>query len=144
MENEVKATDTLVSANGGTLEILRDGELVAQVAVPAGAHVARDFIAFVPPDCEIQVGDGLAVFAAKGGYHRQRYGEGSHETAANPSFEPTSASRLQAQLDQGLKRLATVENRVEAKLRALNTVEVIPTMKPVEKPADKPEEPVVE
>ena len=147
MENEVKPTDTLVSAKGGTLDILRDGEVVAQVAVPAGAHAARDFIAFVPPDCEIQVGDGLAVFAAKPGFHRQRYGEGSHKTAANPTFEPTSASRLQAQLDQGLKRLASVENRVEAKLKALKAVDVIPTAKPdkpAEEPAQKPEDKVVE
>ena len=144
MENEVKSNDTLVSAKGGTLDILRDGEVVAQVAVPAGAHAARDFIAFVPPDCEIQVGNGLVVFPAKCGYHRQAYGDGSHETAANPEFEPTSASRLQAQLDQGLKRLATVENRVEARLRALSAVDVIPTAKPIEKPAEKPEDPVVE
>ena len=147
MANEVKPTDTLVSAKGGTLDIVREGEVVASVAVPAGAHLARDFIAFVPPDCEVQVGDGLAVFAAKGGYHRQAYGDGSHDTAANPEFEPTSASRLQAQLDQGLKRLASVESRVEAKLKALMTVDVIPTAKPdkpEEKPAEKPEDKIVE
>lgn len=147
MQNEVKPTDTLVSAKGGTLDILRDGVVVAQVPVPAGAHVARDFIAFVPPDFEIQVGNGLSVFAAKCGYHRQAYGDGSHETAANPEFEPTSASRFQAQLDQGLKRLAAFESRIDAKMKARQSVEVIPSPKPdklADKAADKPDDKVVE
>jgi len=137
MAKEVKAADTLVSAKGGTLDIVRDGEVVAQLAVPPGAHKASGYLAFLPPDCEVQVGDGLAVFAARGGFARQKYGPGSHETAANPDFEPTSASRLQAQLEHGLKRLASVENRVEAKLKALKAVDVIPTA-PVGAPAPAP------
>lgn len=147
MSNEVKVADTLVSAKGGTLDIVRDGEVVASVAVPPGAHLAREFIAFLPPDCEVQVGEGLAVFAAKTGYHLQRYGKGSHDSGANPDFEPTSASRVQAQLEQGFKRIAAAENRVDAKLKALKAVQVIPTAtpeKPAEKLAEKPEEPVVE
>lgn len=120
---------TFASAKGGTLDVLREGEIVAQIAVPPGLHKARRFVADIPPGFEVQVGEGLAVFAPKSGYGRQPYGEGSHETAANPSFEPTSASRLQAQLDQGLRRLATVESRVERKLKALQAVEVIPTAK---------------
>ena len=117
------------SAKGGTLDVLRDGEVVAQIAVPPGLHKARRFLADIPPGFEVQVGEGLAVFAPKSGFGRLPYGEGSHDTAANPSFEPTSASRLQAQLDQGLKRLASVESRVEQKLKALKAVEVIPTAK---------------
>ena len=126
---QIDHNHTFASAKGGTLDVLRDGEIVAQIAVPPGLHKARRFLADIPPGFVVQVGEGLAVFAPKSGYGRQPYGEGSHDTAANPSFEPTSASRLQAQLDQGLRRLATVESRVERKLKALQAVEVIPTAK---------------
>jgi len=144
---QIDGNHMFASASGGVLEVFRDGELVAEIAVPPGIHRARRFLAGVPPGFEIQVAKGLSVFAPKNGYGRQKYGAGSHESAANPSFEPTSASRLQAQLDQGLKRLASVENRVEAKLKALKAVDVIPTAKPeksAEKPAPAPDEPVVE
>ena len=154
MTEEINGAHSFASAKGGTLDVLRDGEIVAQIAVPPGIHRARQFLAQVPPGFEIQVGDGLAVFAPKSGYGRQPYGPGSHETAANPDFEPTSATRLQAQLDQGLKRLASVENRVEAKLKALKQVEVIPSpvaapasvknASPVTAPASVKDTPVVE
>lgn len=142
---EIDGNHMFASAAGGVLEVFRDGELVAEIAVPPGIHRARQFLAGVPPGFEIQVAKGLSVFAPKSGYGRQKYGPGSHESAANPSFEPTSASRLQAQLDQGLKRLATVESRVEAKLRAFKAVEVIPTAPTTAPtPVPAPDDPVVE
>lgn len=145
MVQEINASHTFASAKGGVLDVLRDGEIVAQIFVPPGLHRARNFIADIPPGFEVQVGEGLAVFAPKSGFGRQAYGPGSHESAANPDFEPTSASRLQAQLDQGLKRLAAVENRVEAKLKSLKAVEVIPTAPtPAPAPVPAPDDPVVE
>jgi len=124
--SEIKASDTLVSDKGGALDILRDGEVIASVAVPAGAHRASRYLAFIPPDCEVQVAAGIAVFGAKPGYGVQRYGEGSHDSGANPDYVPTSAATMQRQLDHGLKKLASIESRVEAKLKALKAVERVP------------------
>lgn len=124
--SEIKASDTLVSDKGGALDILHEGEVIASVAVPPGAHRASGFLRFIPPDCEVQVSDGIVVFGAKPGYAVQRYGEGSHDSGANPDYVPTSAATMQRQLDHGLKKLAVMENRVEAKLKALKAVDRVP------------------
>lgn len=134
----------LVSATGGKLDIVNDdGELLASVAVPAGKVPVLPYLELVPEGAELQVSEGLALFEPRHRIGIQPYGPGSHDSGANPDFRPTSASRFEREMRTTLARLQAHEQRVDAKLRALSTIERVPhapgTGDVIEKPEPQPE-----
>ena len=69
----------------------------------------------------------IAVIPPRSFHGRQRYGEGSHDTGANPDFKPSSADRMQREFRTTLARLQQATSRAEARERALADVDRIPT-----------------
>ncbi|ARC88801.1 hypothetical protein [Rhodovulum sp. MB263] len=141
MSAEITRKTRLVSANGGTLDIVsHDGEILGQIAVPAGAVPAAQYLGLVPEGCHLEVADGLAALNP-----RHRIGIQPHpharETGANPDYVPTSATRLEREMRLTLARMQTATKRVEARERALSAIERVP-----QAPAEVPpvEEPPVE
>lgn len=136
-----------VSREGGLLDIVSPaGEIVSSIAVPAGRVRASKFLDLVPPDCRLEVAEGLEVFqpVARVGSRRGSlpYGEGAHMTGANPDFTPTTATRLEVETRQQVARLNRLGNTLERRLKALDKVERIPdapVIEPVEpEPAPAP------
>lgn len=138
---EINSRSFLVSAKGGTLDyVAPGGEVLFSVAVPPGRVSAREFLDLVPEGCQIEVADGLAVVNPRSGYGVQSYGPGSHDSGANPDYKPTSASRFEYEMRLTLNKIQAQSARLEARERALASIERMPTA-----PAPAPEpDPVLE
>lgn len=138
---EINSRSFLVSAKGGTLDyVAPDGEILFSVAVPPGRVSAREFLELVPEGCFVEIADGLAVVNPRSGYGVQSYGPGSHDSGANPDFRPTSASRFENEMRLTLSKIQAQTARLEARERALQSIERMPT---ASAPAPEPD-PVLE
>lgn len=116
-----------VSDGGGKLDIVsQDGELLASIALPAGQVPALPYLDLVPPGATLQVSEGVATLRKRHRIGIQPYGAGSHDSGANPDYQPTSASRMEREMRVMMARLQSSEKRVDAKLRALSKVERVP------------------
>lgn len=135
-----------LSTTGGQIDYVRDGEVLASVAVPAGRVAAAEYLDLCPEGAELEISHGLAVMEPRRVTRSgtQHYGERAYDTGANPDFQPTSASRLEQQLRLDMRKLQAESSRVSAMVKALQGIEVIPPA-PVPAPEPKPEDvPVVE
>lgn len=124
---EIKANSFLVSATGGSLDyVAPDGEVLFSVEVPPGRVPASQYLQLLPDHCDLQVADGLVVVEPRSLIAIQPFGDGSHDTGANPDFQPTSASRFEMEMRLTLNKLQQQSERIEARERALAMVERIP------------------
>jgi len=127
MAQEINSSSIFLSASGGVLDFVApDGELLASVAVPPGRVAARDYLELLPLGAAVEVSKGLAVVDPRSWLGVQHYGEGSHDSGANPDFRPTSASRNEREMRLTLARMQAVTARAEARERALRSIERIP------------------
>ncbi|MCE8419254.1 hypothetical protein LZ190_11130 [Rhodovulum sulfidophilum] len=144
MSAEITRKTRLVSANGGTLEIVDPmGEIVAEIAVPPGNVSAVSYLDLVPDGCALFVAHGLAALNP-----RHRIGIQPHpyarETGANPEYVPTSATRLEREMRLTLARMQTATKRVEARERALSSIERVPQAPAEVPPVEDPPVEVIE
>ena len=137
MSSEIRTNSVFVSAKGGVLDIIRDGEVLASVAVPAGRVPAADYLALLPQGAWLEVSEGLAVLQPREAVGIQPYGAGSHDTGANPDFQPTSASRMEMEMRLQLNKMQAATARLEARQRALEVIERVPQA-PAPTPAPAP------
>lgn len=128
--SEVKRTTRLVSADGGTLDYVRDGEVLLSVDVPPGVVRAAPYVLLAPDGAEVQIGAGLVAVDPPHRIGIQPYGEGATDSAANPDFRPTSASRLEREMRLTLNKMKATTSRVEARERALAAIERVPEAPP--------------
>jgi hypothetical protein len=132
---------TLVAHGPAKLDVVRDGEILFAIDLAPGIHRVRPLLATLPRGCEFQASDNLVVIDPPLGYGVQPYGKGSHESGANPDFQPTSASRLEKQMRVAVAHMQAATKRLDAREKALASVERIPT---APAPKQEAEEPVVE
>lgn len=131
---DLNGKSVFISAAGGQVDyISEDGEVLGSIAVPPGRIPALSFVELCPEGASVQLSDGLTVAQLPSRVGIQPYGEGSHDSGANPDYRPTSASRFEREMRVGLARLQANEKRVEAKIRALSSIERVP-MAPVTDP----------
>ncbi|MBW7921366.1 MAG: hypothetical protein H3C51_04615 [Rubellimicrobium sp.] len=136
--NEVTRNTTLVSKDGGFLDVVLDGEVVMTVAVPPGAVRAAPYLDLLPDGATFEVSEGLVAVAPRHRVMVQPYGPGATDSGANPDYQPTSASRLEREMRVTLNRMKAATDRVERRERALASIERIPKAPPAEKvEADK-------
>ena len=138
---QMQRSAALVSSAGGRIDyVTPDGEVLLSVAVPPGAATAGPFIDLCPSGAIMDVQGTIAVIPPRSFHGRQRYGEGSHDTGANPDFQPSSADRMQRELRLTLARMQQATSRVEARERALASIERIPTREPDPEPVIEAED----
>lgn len=130
---EINRNSVLFSAAGGSLDFVSgDGEVLASVPVPAGRTRAAEYLDLVPEGASIEVGAGVTVLQPRLSVGIQPYGGGSHDSGANPDFQPTLASRMEREMRLTMARMQAATARVEARERALAQVERMPKA-PVER-----------
>lgn len=146
MSFEINRASVFLSVGGGQLDIVQDGEILVSVNVPPGRVAALDYFDLLPDGAHLEVASGLAVLQPRIGYGVQSYGDGSHDTGANPDFAPTSASRMEMQMRLTLSQMQASTARLEARERALASIERNPTAPPQESASEAlaPEPAVVE
>lgn len=126
MRDMIDRKTLFVSDGGGKLDIVsHDGELLASMAIPAGRVAAMPYLALVPGGATAEP-VGVAVMRPLHRIGIQKYGDGSHDSGANPDFRPTASSRLEREMRLTLSRIQTSEKRVDAKLKALTKIERVP------------------
>lgn len=139
---EITKNTRLCSARGGVLDIVdANGEILAEIAVPAGAVLAAEYLGLVPPGCFLQIGEGLAALnppSALGVFQHDEH----NRTGANPDWQPTSASRFEREMRLMLSKVASRTDRLEARERQLATIQRVPTAPETVKTVE--EAPVVE
>lgn len=136
-----------VSDGGGKLDIVsEEGELLASIALPPGQVPALPYLDLVPPGATLQVSEGVATLRKRHRIGIQPYGPGSHDSGANPDYQPTSASRMEREMRVMMSRLQASEKRVDAKMRALAKVERVPdaTAAATEPEVIEPQQPVAQ
>jgi hypothetical protein len=138
---EIKRNSVFLSLNGGVVDIVDQSGVLAAISIPAGRVPALDYFDLIPDGAWLEVVSGLAVLEPRLGYGVQKYGDGSHDTGANPDFAPTSASRMEMQMRLTLAQMQASTARLEARERALASIERIPTAPPqdpvIEAPLDE-------
>lgn len=107
--------------------ISADGEHLFNIPVASGVHPARDVLALLPPGCKFDDDAPIIVIDPPCGVGIQPFGKGSHESGANPDFQPTSASRLETQMRLAVAQMQATTARLDAREKALAKVERIPT-----------------
>lgn len=118
----------LVSSSGGVIDyVTPDGEILLSVAVPAGRVAAREYLELCPDGALLEISSGLFVVPPRQWAGVQTYGDGSHDTGANPDFAPTSASRMEREMRVTLSRLQAHTQRLDAREKALASIERVPT-----------------
>lgn len=129
--HEITAHTVFVSMDGGYLDVIStEGELLFQIAVPAGRVRASQYLDLVPEGARLEVSVGVYAFqpparvGGKGGV--MDFGEGSHDSGANPDFVPTNATRLELETRQRLAHLTKLGTTLERRMKALDAVERIP------------------
>jgi len=127
---EIKRSSVFLSLKGGVLDIVDQSGVLASINIPAGRVAALDYFDLIPDGAWLKVVSGLAVLEPRLGYGVQKYGEGSHDTGANPDYAPTSASRMENQMRLTLANMQASTARLEARERALASIERIPTAPP--------------
>lgn len=130
---------TLVSLAGGSVDFVQDGEVLGSLPVQPGQTPARDILALAGPGVDIVLKGDIFVVNPRSWAGKQPYGEGSHDSGANPDYQPTSATRMEREMRLMLGRMQAATSRVEARERALAQIERIPTA-----PAPEPELEVIE
>lgn len=122
---EIKSNTVLVSAKGGQLDFVRDGEVLASVVVPPGRVPVSDYLDLVPDGAEVQVSGGLVPLTPAPRVGIQRH-DMSLESGANPDYQPTSATRLEMQMRVAVNHMAAATSELEARMRALDVIERVP------------------
>lgn len=122
---EITQNAFLLSAKGGALRMILDGELLAEIAVPAGRIPARDYLPLLPDGAFFEA-DGLAVLQPRSLIGAQDFGQVALETGANPDFTPTSATRMEVQMRVMMQEMASRDASREARMRHLESIEHIP------------------
>lgn len=117
-----------ISADGGVVDFVDDasGEVLGSVSIPPGRISARAYLDLAPRGSSLHVSKGLIAVSPKPWAFSQDYGPGSHESGANPDFQPTSATRFERQMRFSMARLQALDNRIMARAKALDAVERIP------------------
>lgn len=124
---EINRKSVVFSAAGGSLDFVSaDGEVLFSAPVPAGRTRAAEYLDLVPEGASIEVGPGVTVLQPRSSVGIQSYGAGSHDSGANPDFQPTSASRMEREMRLTMARMQAATARVEARERALAQVERMP------------------
>ena len=149
MTREITRESVFLSAAGGVLDLVQDGEILASVSVPAGRVSAREYFDLLPDGAEFQVSAGLAVVQPRrvGGVQSS---EGKYESGANPDFVPTSVTRFEAEMRQQMRQLQADQRRVDARAAQLeklreSLIPQAPSPAPAPAPAPAPDaSPVVE
>lgn len=137
------------TAQGGTLDMVSpDGEILHAFHVPPGRHRASHWLDLLEPGYTLQIGEGLVCFQPRMGVSHTRHPD-ALQSDANPSFIPTSATRLEREMRIELNemRSARLSLQKEARQRALDSVQVIedipdkpaPAAAPDPKPAAAPD-----
>lgn len=138
MREVIDRKTLFVSDGGGTLDFVSDdGEVLASVAVPAGRVSALPYLDLVPLGATLQVASGVAVIRPPHRIGIQKYGDGSHDSGANPDYRPTAASRMEKEMRLTLSRIQNSEKRVDAKLKALSKIDRVPDAPAVVDPIEK-------
>lgn len=118
----------LLSKDGGVLDYVSpEGEILASVQVPAGLHRAKPYFDAAPEGVIVQVGCGLVAVPPRSAVGVVPYGDGSHDTGANPDWRPMSnADQLARQMRLAVDRMNRNSDRLERKMRAQAALERIP------------------
>lgn len=124
---EITRKTRLCSANGGTLDIVSaDGEILAEIKVPAGAVLAGEYIDLLPLGAHLEIGGGLAAMNPGHRIGIQRHPEHS-SCGANPDWRPTSASRFEREMRLMVAKVAARTERLEAREAQLAAIQRVPT-----------------
>lgn len=137
----IPANAILLSADGGSLDMIRDGELLASIAIPSGRVLIADYMGLLPDGAWYETTT-LAVVQPRSLISSQTFGEAAFASGANPDFRPTTASRFEVETRQMISGMLANQRGLEAKLRAYSSIERVP-----DNPAPAPEpapEPLVE
>lgn len=146
--NEITLNSKIVS-NGGSLDyISQDGELLGSTPIAPGIHNPYQYLMLCPDGAHIELNGEIFALNPKTRARPNKYGDGSHRSGANPDFRPTSASRHEMEMRLTLNKMKAATDRIEARARALETIErvprpddvleVIPAPKPAPEPAPEP------
>lgn len=124
MKTDVFKHSKLVSAKGGTLEVLSDdGEVMADIKVPGGIVDAAPYFGIVPPGGSLFVKDGLAVYDGAASFVVEQ-APGAVETAAVAFVEITSATRAAREMERMMAEISERQAALQADARAFHAARI--------------------
>lgn len=147
MKTSIKSGDTISAQANSSIEVVSpDGEVIAQVQADYGLSSANKYLKLFPAGYTLHPLDGVLVIPRPSRVFIQKYGEGSHESGANPDYQPQRATPLELEMRTMMRQMQSKTDRLDARARALEQIERIPrNLPPVEPELVEPveQEPVV-
>lgn len=117
------ATVIVAKADAMVSCVSPDGEILWTEGLKAGRYAARQWQELMHPTDTLELeGSCTAFIAGVGRVSRQSFGEGSHESGANPDFHVTSATRAQRELERTMSLLTSKTDRLDRQLATLNNM----------------------
>lgn len=117
----------LVSDKGGTIDAIRDGEVLASIAIPPGRVPVRDYLDLLPDGAHYEASEGLAVVEPRRLISSQSYGAVAVQSGANPDFQPTSASRFEKEMRAMVGKMQAENRGLAARVKAYQSIDRIPS-----------------
>lgn len=140
VRNAISREAVFVSAKGGEIDFVLDGEVLLSVAIPPGRIPAVDYLDLCPDGAVIEISAGLVVMEPRRTpIAPMGFGEQARQSGANPDFQPTSASRLEKQMRVQMAQMQADDARREARLKqALALIEMPKAPEAAPSPAPAP------
>lgn len=96
-----------------------DGVVLWSEPLHVGRHKLAQWLPFLPEDAICEIEGDVYVVTPQNRLYAVPYGEGSHDTGANPDFVVTSASRYERELKLTMDRLNKRSDLLDRKLSAM-------------------------
>lgn len=119
---DLRNATILVAGDASVTACGEHGEVLWIEGLPLGSHKAAQYLPrLAEGDTLILEGAAMAMMRGVNRAQRNKYGEGSHESGANPHFVVTSASRHQRELDRKIELITARSDKLEKRLAAAET-----------------------
>lgn len=112
-----------ISPGGCTVDVMdADGVVVGTFGLPAGKVSVAPYLPLFVEGGDVKFNGDVTVWHPPHAAGIQKYGEGSHDSGANPDWKPTSATRLEREMRGMLNKVAQQSSVLDARLAALNSI----------------------
>lgn len=134
----MRPNDNIVAPKAAIATLIdAHGEVFGTIPLPEGVSRAGALLNLIPPGGTAELSKGCSLLRQPSAVGVVSHAE-RQESGANPDFQPTSATRLEKEMRVTLNRVKSQSKALDARMKALDTVEKIPRA-PAQQAAPEPD-----
>ncbi|ETD01848.1 hypothetical protein [Rhodobacter capsulatus] len=135
---QIKPNSVLIAGEGASVEyVAASGEILGRCPLKVGRNPARPLLALAPEGATLSAVGEVFVAEPRSAVWVEPVSP-FLQTGANPDFQPSSADLQERKMRAMLARLQAKENRLEARMAALQSIERVPSAPQADPPSGDP------